>query len=270
MSKKKILAIILSVLLVCMSFASCGGKKDDSKNNELNSSPADVSVQNVDDQGIKTDYGNASNVKIDANQGSTELVDENTVCEEAKIFAGGKFYTNCVIFSGDNDGMECTMACDGKNIQADITVEGLTLSLLAMDGTAYLLDISNKNYMEVSKTLLSTLGMDDLDLSLFTNIAQEGIGQSLETANQYDVNINNEPGKCIELPDNEGNITKFYCIGDKLIQIEMYDSSNALQMQMTFNSITRDIPSDTLTIKGYNKCGSIVSFVTGLAKGMME
>ena len=59
-----------------------------------------------------------------------------------------------------------------------------------------------------------------------------------------------------------------YSVGDKLIEADSYDSNGKLTMQIAFNSVSDTIPSDMLTLKGYNQTSSISSFVSTMAKSI--
>ncbi len=273
---KNIICLLLSVLLIVFAFSACGSK--DSKGgtvNELTTGDENVSINNgavakvdaSDNIKIETGYGKASDIKIGSENGASEGK-VTTLGKEAQIFTSGKFYIDAVIYTNDEEGMPTVLACDGKNLQANITVSGISLSLLVLDSESYILDTKNKNYMKISASLLTALGMDTNSLSDISSISGNEVAQDMSNAKETDVTINGQAGKGVRVESKDGGYTMLYSVGDKLIEADSYDSNGKLTMQIAFNSVSDTIPSDMLTLKGYNQTSSISSFVSTMAKSI--
>lgn len=251
---KKVIASIVALVL-CFSFVLSGC----SSNKSTGGSVSEIADEGTSTNGsLDTGYGKESDNKIQ--EGAT--VASVDMGKEAKIFRAGKFYFEGTIYSGNESGMPVQISSDGKNIQMATQVDGVSLCVLLLDNTPYLLASATKKYIEVSDKVLAAVGLDDFDVSEFTKATESATGEQ-EIKKQSEVTINGKSGLCTEFESSSGN-TKLYTIGDTLVESDTYDSSGKLSMQIAFTSISSSIPSDQLTLKGYEKASSIYSFINGL------
>ena len=155
--------------------------------------------------------------------------------------------------------MPVTMSTDGTNVQLTANISGISFGVLVLGDKTYAVLPRTNQYTELSDMLIKALGIEDsISVSEFQDIRNE---ESDDTADitQYAVTINGDPGLCT-IYTYDDTIVKLYSIGDKLIQVENYDLSGAMTMQIVVDSITSQIPSTQLTLKGLEEA-SVTSFI---------
>lgn len=192
-----------------------------------------------------------------------EIKEGETVAEalgaEVELFQSGVYFLEGTIYSS-GEAMPVRLATDGTNVELTATVSGMSFGILVLEDATYVIQPSAKIYTELSDALIKALGIDDsFNVSEFQSIRDE---DNDEKANikQLAVTINGENGLCTEY-FYEDTYVKLYSIGDKLVQVENFDADGTLTMQIVVDSITSQIPSDQLTLKGLTQA-SVTSFIS--------
>lgn len=255
---KKILCVLFALMLtVVLLFTGCGDKK-----------PVDGSVE--DNQGGSVVEGNTDalndtlgDVKSDVKIEEGESITEQYIAPQVQAFIDGKYYLKGVIYSS-GEAMPSIIATDGKNFHFTTDTSGISIGILILDDVTYIIQPNAKIYAELSATLVSALGIDDFDVTEITNIKLDGADNSVTKINQSAVTINGEAGICNEYVYDTTTV-RLYSVGDRLIQVDNYDSNGTLTMQIVVNEISDVIPSDQLTLKGLEK-SSVTKFITSFMK----
>lgn len=246
---KKALCIIFALML-CMSvvFTGCGDEQNTGGSVEDNS---DFEAFLADDS--------VGDVRSDNEIMEGETTVETHIPAEVEIFVNNTYYIEGTIYSS-GAAMGIKLATDKDNVQLTAAVSGIEICMLVLDNKTYVVQPSAKLYTELSDNLLSVLGLEDsFSVSDFQSITDE-LGENPEfNIKQSIVTINGEPGLCNEYVYDEATI-KLYSIGEKLIQIDNYDSTGTLTMQIVVDEISSIIPSDQLTLKGLEQA-SVSNFV---------
>lgn len=241
--KKSLIAILSLMLCVVFVFTGCN-------------STDDPSGQVVDNAG--SDAPVFSDIEIKEG----ETVAETPIGAEVELFQSGVYYLEGTIYSS-GEAMPVKMATDGTNVQLTATVSGISFGMLVLDDATYVIQPSNKIYTELSDALIGALGLEDtFNVAELQSIRDE---EDDETAklNQSAVTINGEPGLCTKYSYTDTYV-KLYSVGDELIQVDCYDPDDTLTMQIDVTTITSQIPSDQLTLKGLTKA-SVTSFLSAFA-----
>lgn len=247
---KKTLSVIL-VLMLCIAVAFTG-----CNNNE----PTGGSVE--DNSGVAVEEG-LGDVRSDNQIEEGESIVEKYIGTQVELFIKGQYYLEGTIYSSQEK-MPVKLATDGKNYHYTTTISGMSLGVLILDGTAYLIEPNSSIYVELSEKLIKALGIqDEFDVTEITNFNPDEIDNTVSKINQSAVTINGEKGICNEYVYEETTV-KLYSIGDKLIQVDNYNENGILSMQIVVDNIVETIPSNQLTLKGLEKV-SITSFITSLA-----
>lgn len=251
---KKTLCLILALMLcIAVTFTGCNDDKDDAFGSVQDSS--DVADSN-DDEGIDKVHSDNKIVEV-------ESIVEKNIGSQVELFIKGQYYLEGTIYSS-GEKMPVKLSTDGKNYHYTTTTSGLSLSVLVLDGTAYLIEPTSGTYVELSDKLMQALGVgDEFDVSEITNFNAEDVDETVSKINQSSVTINGEKGICNEYVYDETSV-KLYSMGDKLIQVDNYDKDGTLSMQIVIDNIVETIPSNQLTLKGLEK-SSITSFISALA-----
>ena len=240
--KKAFIAVISCLLCMSFLFAGCG------KQSEGGVEHASDAVAPVGNENVQSD------IKIE--EGETTV--ENNLGTGVDLFIGGKYYLEGTIYS-DGEAMPVTMSTDGVNVQLTANISGISFGVLVLGDKTYAVLPRTNQYTELSDMLIKALGIEDsISVSEFQDIRNE---ESDDTADvtQYAVTINGDPGLCT-IYTYDDTIVKLYSIGDKLIQVENYDLNGTMTMQIVVDSITSQIPSTQLTLKGLEEA-SVTSFI---------
>ncbi|MBR3868631.1 MAG: hypothetical protein IKM66_04885 [Clostridia bacterium] len=244
---KKILCVIFA-LLMCMVvlFAGCGD------------SPKGGVVDHSDNDNVVNGDVILSDNKIE--EGATTVEEELGVGVET--FISGKYYLEGVVYS-EGEVMPLILATDGKNYQFTANYSGVSLGMLLLDDSTYVVLPREKQYAVLSEALISALDLDEgLGVNDFQAITNENEGVSNASMSQFSVTINGEAGLCTVYTFADSYF-KLYSIGDKLIQIESFDLDDTMTMQIVVDELSAQIPADQLTLKGLEEA-TPTSFIKGL------
>lgn len=243
---KKIMCVVFA-LLICMSFALTGCKK--SKNPSLG-------TELVTDENLLGSVHQANEI---ASPG--EAVSEAKIAGDIDTFIKGVFYLEGTMYTEDSeDGMNVNIAMNGQQaIQITTTMSGIYLGIYHEGDKTYVINVAQNTYLELTDSIRKMLGLDDMNMNVDLS-SEDG-----SATKYYNVKINGSDGLCSEVTSKEGNITKLYTIGDKLLQVDSYDKDNNLTSRIVVSSITATIPSNQLTLNGLEKASSFYSFFTKMA-----
>jgi len=239
---KKILCVVFALLMcIVVLFSGCGD------------SPMGGVVDHSDNEDAVNGNIIQSDVKIE--EGVTTVEEELGAGVEA--FISGKFYLEGVVYSEieekgskKTEVMPLILAQDGKNYQVTANYSGVSLGMLLLDGKTYIVLPREKQYAELSQTLINMLDLDEgLGVNDFQAITQDSEGVADASVSQLSVTINGEPGLCTVYSFSD-SVYKLYSIGDELIQIENFDLNGEMTAQIVVDELSAQIPADQLTLKG--------------------
>ncbi len=248
---KKTISVIFALLL-CVSVLFTGCNKGETPQGGV------VDMQDYDENAPVV-------VKPDISIQEGETVAEVTLGAGVETFISNAYYLEGNIYSGSEGAMPVKLATDGKNLQftTDFAIEEtakIVFGVIVLDEKTYVTLPEKKQYTELSDTLLKMLSMDDIiSVSEFQTIkAEEEAGNVTYTS----VTINGQAGLCTTYT-YEDTIVKLYSIGDQLIEVDNCNMEGVPTMIIEVKSITNQIPSDQLTLKGLTQA-SATSFFASL------
>ena len=236
--KKSICAVLAILFCVTVLFAGCSD----------NSTPGGVIDNSADIEAPVADDANAqSDIKIEEG----ESVVQNDLGTGVDLFIAGKYFLEGTIYS-EGEAMPVTMATDGTNVQLTANISGISFGVLVLGDKTYAILPTENTYTELSQMLINALGIEDsISISEFQDIRSEESDQDANIT-QSAVSINGEDGLCT-IYTYDDTVVKLYSIGDTLIQVENYDIDGNMTMQIVVDSITSQIPSNQLTLKGIDE-----------------
>ena len=159
------------------------------------------------------------------------------------------------------DGMNVNIAMNGQNaIQITTTMSGIYLGIYHEGDNTYVINLAQNTYLELTEGVRKMLGLDEMDMNVDLS-SEEGADTKY-----YNVKINGNDGLCSEVTSKDGNITKLYTIGDKLVQVDSYDKDNNLTSRIVVSAFSASIPSNQLTLNGLTKASSFYSFFSKMAE----
>lgn len=251
--KRKLSVLLALMLAIVFVFVGCG---EDSIGGSVQDTPAGEVVEGLGD------------VRSDNQIEEGESIVEKHVAADVQTFLTGVYTLKGTIYS-DGTATPWTISTDGSNYYVVTSTQGLSFGVLILDGVTYLVQPNAKTYTELTDMLLKTLGLEeDFDISELTNFKVEDIDNTIEKITQSAVTINGQSGVCNEYFYDEIS-AKLYSIGDKLIQIDNYNSEGTLTMQIVVDEISPEIPADRLTLNGLEKA-SITSFVASIMQSAAQ
>ncbi len=243
--KKSICAILALLFCVTVLFAGCSD----------NSTPGGVvDNSNIADTPVDNNANAQSDIKIEEGESTVQ----NDLGTGVDLFIGGKYFLEGTIYS-EGEAMPVSMATDGANVQLTANISGISFGVLVLGDKTYAVLPKANTYTELSDMLISALGIEDsISVSEFQDIRNEQNDTDADIS-QYAVTINGEDGLCT-IYTYDDTVVKLYSIGDTLIQVENYDMNGTMTMQIVVDSITSQIPSNQLTLKGMEEA-SVTSFI---------
>lgn len=243
--KKTLCVLIALMLCVAVAFSGCN---DDSVPGSVEDNSAAAVEEGLGD------------VRSDNQIEEGESVSEKYIGSQVETFINGSYYMEGTIYSS-GEAMPVKLATDGTNFHFTTSMSNISIGVLILDDVTYLIQPTANVYTELSENLVAALGIEEeFDVAELTNFRVEDIDNTVSKINQSAVTINGEAGLCNEYVYDETTV-RLYSIGDKLIQVDNYNSEGVLTMQIVVDTIAETIPSTQLTLKGMEKA-SITSFIS--------
>lgn len=184
-----------------------------------------------------------------------------TAAQQAQIeaFFSKKFYMKAHLISdGDTNDME--LAMNGDDLEARSEIDGKPVCILRLGGKMYIVNPQTKHYMSLSSTVMRMMGMkdDDLDLKL-GDTNYDAAHPDAVTAADY----GGEAAVCCEYRAEDGGFCRVILTGDTLREIGTFNADGTKTSTLQCDAFTTQIPSDKLTLDGYEKV-SMIGFMSEL------
>lgn len=275
---KKGLCIVLSALMILVSFAACGDNNDipqvttsvDEQGNTY------INVTNPSGQAVTDTSGNAvTEVSTQATKpslptgdipaGFEEILDDNgefnpNAKPEDLLPEGDKIkkttlrddiigktiktkkFTMTMVVLGQDAEIPTTVTMDGDNFGAALSLEGMDAKILAMDGKTYMAFtyMTAKLYMETAD--------DSYDMSGILNPTGD---EEVEYVKTTTVEENGKTYTCEEYKSETGIVTKYYFLGNQWVRQEVIDGDQVSISEIRDFKNTADKSIFDLT--GYKK-----------------
>ena len=191
---------------------------------------------------------------------NTELIPiatNETVDKFIDILNSGKFGLYGKMTS-EGESIPITFIKNGSDVRMSAEMSGISMDMASIDGTMYLISNEKKSYIELTDSIMSTLGLDIGELELDFGEVASG-NELIEDDGEYN-------GKAVKIytstaPDG---ILKFYVDGDKLVKIEMYDLEGICHTMIETEKVRGDITAADIEIPADYEKKSYVSFIADL------
>lgn len=275
---KKGLCIVLSALMILVSFAACGDNNDipqvTTSVDEQGSTY--INVTNPSGQAVTDTAGNAvTEVSTQATKpslptgdipaGFEEILDDNgefnpNAKPEDLLPEGDKIkkttlrddiigktiktkkFTMTMVVLGQDAEIPTTVTMDGDNFGAALSLEGMDAKILAMNGKTYMAFtyMTAKLYMETAD--------DSYDMSGILNPTGD---EEVEYVKTTTVEENGKTYTCEEYKSETGIVTKYYFLGNQWVRQEVIDGDTVSISEIRDFKNTADKSIFDLT--GYKK-----------------
>lgn len=180
---------------------------------------------------------------------NTEQIDKAEA--QIKAFFNRACYIQGAMYSGGT-GDPLAMSFDGDDFEILTNLDGTEVAIMKAENVMYIKRPATKQYVELTDTVMEMMGLEGDTFNLSFSAADYETMQS-KLRSTYDVTINGEAGICHEyVSDNQ--VFKFYSVDGQLKQIDTCDSSTGdVNTKIIINYFSESIPSDQMTLKGYEK-----------------
>ncbi len=276
---KKALCIILSMMILLVTFAACGDKEDENfeyvtnANGEVVTNEDGVKqTQPVTTDANGTDASTAGSSKVDGttkptsgsngtiptvpdlenfnpNASKEDLLDEGTKVQKttlrddiiAKTIKDKKFTMTMTVL-GQGTEIPTTVTMDGDKFGATLNLNGIDSKVINKDGKTYVaFNFSGmKMYLETES---ESIGMED--------IMTPQAGDDQKYVKTTTVKDNGKTYTCEEYKTDDGIVTKFYFEGKKWVRQETIDGDTISICEI--KDFKNTVDNSVFDLKGYTK-----------------
>lgn len=203
-------------------------------------------------QGVQPDNGNAQQGVIPPVNTQQPQQYANKIDVYQQIFASGRF----IMKINDPDLGPVTMAMSGNKMFIDASMEGVSLKMLydgdtpdknnPSMGTWYIIIDQFKKYSPMPADMIGDMNVEDITKDFANDDSNNVYTKSTET-------IGGETYDCESSVDSNGNTTKYYFKGDKLVRSDSISPSGEISTT-EFQEISGNVDDSIFTIPdGYAK-----------------
>ncbi len=288
---KKGLCIILSIMMILVSFAACGDKEESKKVQAVTQVVTDANGEAVTDKdgnvvtekvtdkdgkfvtevvGSETKPSStnptSSSSSSDSGSVNSKPLDEGTKTEDTHlvdtvlkpVFKTKKF-TMKVRVTSEGVSMPMTMTVDGENAAFLVSMKDMK-GMDEMDEMAAYLGDDVKLIVKDGKsyTAMEMLGQkiymetDGADLGMDMDGFMDPTGDSsLKYVKTTTVKDGNKTYTCEEYKSDDGSVTKYYFEGNKWARLEMIENGTSSVMEIT--EFKNTVDTKIFDLKGYTK-----------------
>ena len=168
---------------------------------------------------------------------NTAVPQQETVQTEYDIYRTGHFYVNGTVTDSDGDTNPMELAITDGSVYMLTAVSGVRLGVMIGGGKSYLVSPENKAYVELSKSVMSVLGMDTEKLSLPSSFNFSDLSPLSEADEVNDATLNGVACKEYVFHSSSGKKSCIYMDGTRLLQTDMFNADGSLYNRMTFDSV---------------------------------
>ena len=236
----------------------------DGRNNENNQNMGDNNNANSPVTKKQTTTVPAENPNQIGNEVKEDKVKvESKVQNSLTAFFDGKFYYDGVMYDQSGESTRMKIAINGNDLEAIMydSSMGVNMGVMQLGGKTYIVNPDKKEYIEFTKELGEMFGISTDDLK-FDDLSKMFASRSSTPDAQYSTTVNGKNATCYEyVSSDKSTSTKFYFVGKDLVELDQTDSDGVPISQTMINEFSYSIPSDMLTLTGFNKASSIMNIL---------
>ncbi|MBR3869685.1 MAG: hypothetical protein IKM66_10275 [Clostridia bacterium] len=229
-----VMAVGIGVLLVL----SGSNEKQPDELPDVSSSVSTENFENVSAAVPETDFPEM-NFIMDASEG-----------EKIQAYISGNYYISAVM-NADDVATEMKFAINGKDFYTTSDIEGMNLGIMFKNEKIYLINNTEKKYIDFDSIMTMLGGQTDFDMSEITAMT-EVLDLSTYNFNDFEqtqVDFNGQTATCYKYYADEISI-HFYFVEGELRQVDYGDADGVVTTTINVNEFSPTIPSDMLTLNG--------------------
>ena len=187
---------------------------------------------------------------------------------EFDIYRSGKFYVKGSVTDCDGETNPMELAITDGSVYMLTAVSDISMGVMIGGGKTYLVSPEHRAYVELSKTVMSLLGMDASKLSASTNFDFSDMSPLSEADSVADAELNGVKCREYTFEGSNGRKTSIFMDGTRLLETDSYNADGTLYNRMTFESVSAEIPADRIAPPTYFDKKSIFGFIALVSKDL--
>lgn len=187
---------------------------------------------------------------------------------EFDIYRSGKFYVKGSVTDSDGETNPMELAITDDSVYMLTAVSGISMGVMIGGGKTYLVSPEHRAYVELSKTVMSVLGMDSSKLSASTNFNFSDMSPLSEADIVADAELKGVKCKEYAFVGSNGRKTSIYMDGTRLLETDTFNADGTLYNRMTFDSVSAEIPADRIAPPTYYDKKGIFGFIALVSKDL--
>ncbi|MBR5496607.1 MAG: hypothetical protein IKV76_01320 [Clostridia bacterium] len=273
---KKLICVFISVAMI-FAFAGCGKEKTEDNNEP---------VINQEEE--------SSHIETTVPETTTEMTTEATTVPETTTAPDGssikhivdtleskQFYLAGTINLTGGESMEAKMSCDGDDSKMDISSARMKMSMIYLDGTAYIVNTSTNTYAVFDETAVDSLdqmlgsmssygiSFSSTDITEMENMMKDfdtsmDFSQYIENGEYSEFTVTNNGSEYLvsEYATEYGKI-RIYTQEGQLKTIDIFDTEGLRQMNFVVSAFIPQVLAP-ISLNGLTLTNSILNLFTGL------
>ena len=191
---------------------------------------------------------------------------QETVFTEYDIYRSGKFYVKGTVMTDDGEVNPMEMAITDGSVYMLTSASGVKMGVMIGGGKTYLVSPEHRAYIELSKSVMSMLGMDPAKLTVPSSFNFSDMPPLTEAESVNDTTLNGAACQEYVFRSASGKKVCVYMSGTRLLQTDMYNTDGALYNRMTFDSVSAEIPDDRKAPPTYYEKKGLLGFIAMMGK----
>ena len=202
-----------------------------------------------------------------APEDNTAQLPEN-MFTEYDVYRSGKFYVKGSVTDSDGETNPMELAITDGSVYMLTAVSDISMGVMIGGGKTYLVSPQHRAYVELSKTVMSVLGMDSSKLSASTNFNFSDMQPLSQADDIVDTELNGIRCREYIFHGSSGRKTSIYMDGTRLLEIDTVNADGSLYNRMAFDSVSAEIPADRIAPPTYYDKKGILGFISLVSKDM--
>ena len=212
---------------------------------------------NADSQGsvnlIPEDENYTSTVNNPEETTSSGITIADVEAQQIQAFISGKYYISSVMVA---DGTETDMdiAISGTDFYTTMDVDGIEMGMMFRDDNIYLINISEKKYIDF-KTIATLMGSQmDFDISELKEVAAvfDLSVYNFHSCDYEETEYEGQPANCYKYYADEISIY-FYFVDGVMKRVDYGDANGTINTQIIVNEFSSTIPAGMMSLTGLKK-----------------
>ena len=274
---KKSICIILAFAML-FAFAGCGKEATEDNNEPVINQEEESSVAETTTVPETTTEMTTEATTVPE---TTTAPDGSSIKHIVDTLESKKFYLAGTINLTGGESMDAKMTCDGDNSKTDISSARMKMSMVYLDGVAYIVNTSTSTYAVFDETAVDSLeqmlgsmssygiSFSSTDISEMKNMMKDfdtsmDFSQYIENGEYSEFNVETDGQTYLvsEYATEYGKI-RIYTLNGELKTIDVFDTTGLRQMNFVISAFIPQVLAP-ISLNGLTLTTSIMNLFTGM------